>query len=133
MARILVVDDTATILELYADILQDEGYEVHLETGPRIDLDQIAHLAPDLIILDYLFGNEAQGLVIVQELLMCRATARIPILVCTAAVRLIEDTRADLERQGIAVLSKPFAVDALLELVQQTLTPRAPRQIRASQ
>lgn len=125
MARILVVDDTALILALYDDILSDEGYEVHLESGPTLDLDRVKQLAPDLIILDYLFGQEASGLVMVQQLTMCPTTTRIPVIVCTAAVDLIKAVQPDLERHGIAVLTKPFAIDDLLVVVAQALaTPR---------
>jgi CheY-like chemotaxis protein len=133
MGRILVVDDTSAILELYHDLLTDEGYEVSLDTGPRLDLDQIAQRAPDLIILDYLFGQEAAGLVMVQQLAMHPATARIPIIVCTAAVQLIADVRPDLERLGIAVLPKPFAVDDLLALVAHALAPATAAQLGAAQ
>lgn len=125
MPRILVIDDTAVMLELYQEILSDEGYEIHLDTGPTLDLQQVEQVAPDLIILDYLFGSEAQGLVMVQQLTMHPTTARIPVIVCTAAVDLIKAVQPDLERQGIAVLYKPFAIDDLLLVVAQVLAPRA--------
>lgn len=125
MPRILVIDDTAVMLELYQEILSDEGYEIHLDTGPTLDLQQVEQVAPDLIILDYLFGSEAQGLVMVQQLTMHPTTARIPVIVCTAAVDLIKAVQPDLERQGIAVLYKPFAIDDLLLVVAQVLVPRA--------
>jgi CheY-like chemotaxis protein len=131
MARILVVDDAPTILDLYRDILTDAGYEMWLETGPTLDLDTVEQAAPDLIILDYLFGYEAAGLVMVQQLTMRPATARLPIIVCTAAVHLIKEVQPDLERQGIVAVSKLFAIDALLRWVAQALAaPLAVRWVR---
>lgn len=48
MFRILTVDDTFAIRVLYDDILSEEGHEVHLESGPILDLDRVEQLAPDL-------------------------------------------------------------------------------------
>jgi DNA-binding response OmpR family regulator len=121
MARILVVDNTPTIRELYDDILSDEGHEVHVETGPDLDLDQVEQCAPNLIILGYLFGAEALGLVMLHHLRTRPTTVRIPIIMCTGADQHIKDVQSDLERQRIVVLPKPFAVDDLLALVEHAL------------
>lgn len=64
-------------------------------------------------------------MVMVQQLLMRPTTARIPLIVCTAAVNLMTAVQPLLERQGIAVLHKPFAVDDLLDLITRTLSLRA--------
>jgi CheY-like chemotaxis protein len=133
MPRILVVDDAPAVLDLYRDMLTDEGYEVKLETGPTLDLDTVEQAAPDLIILDYLFGYEAAGLVMVQQLTMRPANARLPIIVCTAVVHLIKEVQPDLERQGIVAVSKLFAIDALLRWVAQALASPPGRQVGAPQ
>lgn len=128
-----MIDDTAVILQLYDDILSDEGHEVHLDAGPTLDLDRVEQLAPDLIILDYLFGQEASGMLMVQQLLMRPSTARIPLIVCTAAVNLMTAVQPDLERQGIAVLHKPFRVADLLDLIARAVAPPVRPQSEAAQ
>ena len=60
-ARILVIDDTPAILELFQDLLTDEGYEVLLSASVMQDVAAVTQLNPDLIILDLLFGTEAAG------------------------------------------------------------------------
>jgi DNA-binding response OmpR family regulator len=126
MPRIFIVDETPSILELYDDILSEEGYRVQLALDPILDLDQVAQFAPDLIILEYLFGHEAQGLVLVQRLWMAAATAHIPIIVCTAAVNLVKEVQPELDRHGIRVLAKPFAIDDLLAVVRHALATGPP-------
>jgi CheY-like chemotaxis protein len=69
----------------------------------------------------------------VQQLTMHPATTRIPLIVCTAAVQLIQDIRPDLERQGITVLNKPFDVDVLLAQVAQALAGGVRRQSAVAQ
>jgi len=116
---------TSAIRVLYDDLLSEEGHEVHLESGPTLDLDRVVHLAPDLIILGYLFGLEPAGLDMIHQLRMRPTTARIPVILCTAGVNLLAAVQPDLERQGITVLWKPFSIDDLLNAVQQTLPTRA--------
>lgn len=50
-----------------------------------------------------------------------RATATIPVLVCTIQRNLVEEVEGRLLMMGIGCLLKPFTVDQLLQAVQQTL------------
>lgn len=125
MARILVIDETAVMRDLYHDILSDEGHEVHLASRPILDLDQVEQLAPALLILGCLFENEPAGLVMVHLLRLRPTTAHIPLIMCTGALALLHEVRLDLEHQGITMLTKPFAVDDLVTTVEQALAARA--------
>src|SRR5690242_3356417 len=78
IARILVVNDTQEILELFDDLLTEEGYEVILSSFAIQDLDEIDRIKPHLIILDYIFGTEKQGWQMLQKLKMRRSTNTIP-------------------------------------------------------
>ena len=60
-ARIMVVNDTQEILDMFRDLLEHEGYEVVLYSYAIQDMDEIARHQPDLIILDYIFGAEVIG------------------------------------------------------------------------
>ena len=115
--RILVVNDTPEILDLFRDILEDEGYAVSLYSHPFKDLAEIKKVRPDLILLDFIIGGEAHGWQLLQQLRMDRATATIPVIVCTAAVGLVRELEGHLKEKGVAVILKPFDIDDLLRAV----------------
>ena len=56
-SRVLVVNDTQEILELFEEILGEMGLEATLMSFAPRELAQIRDLKPDLIILDFVFGN----------------------------------------------------------------------------
>jgi DNA-binding response OmpR family regulator len=122
--RILVINDTQEILELFRDILGDEGYEVILYSYAIQDLNEIERIQPDLIILDYIFGEERTGWQMLQKLKMRRSTASIPVVVCTAAVREARETEGFLTSKGVTLVLKPFDIDDLLQMVRKSLESR---------
>jgi DNA-binding response OmpR family regulator len=119
--RILVVNDTQAILDMFRSILEDEGYEVILSSMPYQNISEIEQVKPDLIILDVMFGDQKIGWQMVQLLRMNRATASMPLIVCTAAIREVRETEGYLVSQGVHVLYKPFQLDDLLTMVSQAL------------
>ena len=121
-ARILVVNDTQEILELFRMFLEDEeGYEVVLAGIPMQQIKDVEQIAPDLIILDVVFGDEKTGLQMLQMLKMQRSTATIPVIVCTAALDLLREQEGYLVSQGVHVIYKPFDLDHLRVNVKQLL------------
>jgi DNA-binding response OmpR family regulator len=121
-ARILVVNDTQEILELFRMFLEEEeGYEVILAGTPMQQVTDVEHINPDLIVLDLVFGDEKTGLQMLQMLRMQRSTASIPVIVCTAALDLVREQEGYLVSQGVRVLYKPFDLDHLSTHVKQLL------------
>jgi CheY-like chemotaxis protein len=120
-ARILVVNDTQEILELFKTILEYEGYEVVLSSFPFQHIKEIEKIQPDLIILDFLFGNKQMGWQMLQALKMQRSTASIPVIACTAALEDVREQEGYLVSQGVHVVYKPFDVDQLLTIISQAL------------
>lgn len=112
--RILVINDTQEILELFREILEEEGYEVVLCSFAIHDLDAVIEHQPDLVILDFLIGGEAHGWQMLQKMKMDRRTAGIPVLVCTAALNLVRELEGHLRTKGVRVVLKPFDIDDLL-------------------
>lgn len=123
-ARILVVNDTQEILELFDELLTEEGYEVVLYSFAIQDLDEIDRIKPDLIILDYIFGTEKQGWQLLQKLKMRRSTNTIPVIVCTAATREVREIEGFLMAKNVQLVPKPFDIDDLLAAVRQGLEDR---------
>ena len=122
-ARIMVINDTQEILELFRDLLTSEGYEVSLYSYGVHDMKEVERVAPDLIIIDYLIGDERTGWQMLQKLKMTRSTAAIPIIVCTAALNQVKEIEGWLTQKRITVVLKPFDVDDLLAAVARALTP----------
>src|SRR5579883_1368745 len=120
-ARILVVNDTQEILELFRLLLEDEGYEVMLSSFPIQKVTEIEQMHPDLIILDFVFGDQKSGWQMLQMLKMWNSTASIPIIVCTAATQLVREQEGYLVSKGVHVVYKPFDIDQLISNVRQLL------------
>lgn len=115
--HILVINDTPTILDLFQDVLGDAGYRVtvdHFDAPTADQLTSIKTLRPDLIVLDFIVGGEALGWQLLQLLKMDRETAKIPIVVCTGAVRQVTELQGHLTAMGVGVVLKPFDIDHLL-------------------
>lgn len=119
--HILVVNDSQEILDLFREILEEEGYRVSLSTFAFRDLEEIIRLQPDLIILDFMIGGEDYGWQLLQKVRMSRATAAIPIVVCTAAVQLVRHLEGHLKEKRVGIVLKPFDIDDLLREVDVAL------------
>lgn len=119
--RILVINDTQEILEMFRMLLEDEGYEVILSSYPMQKVQEIEQINPQLIILDFIFGERKLGWQMLQLLKMQRSTARIPIIICTAAESAVRDQEGYLVSQGIQIVYKPFDIDVLLLAVTRAL------------
>ncbi len=123
-SRIMVINDTQEILELFEDLLTDEGYEVIVYSFGIQDMEEVVRAAPDLIILDLLMGGEQVGWQMLQKLKMKRKTAQIPVIVCTAAANAVQEMEGYLKSKKVGLVLKPFDIDDLLHAVSRALDPK---------
>lgn len=121
--RVLVINDTKEILELFRDILADGmGFDVTLMTYAPDELSRILEEKPDLVIVDFILGDrELQGWQLLQKMRMHPRTQSIPIIACTAAAREVREAEAYLMEQGIEVVMKPFTIAQLENAVRNAL------------
>lgn len=123
--HLLVINDTPAILQVFRDLFEDEGFRVTLDTFSSFDtvakFEQIKTLCPDVIILDFLIGAEPLGWQLLQLLRMGRETAGIPVVICTAAVRQVEELGAHLLIMNVQVVIKPFEIDDAVAAVRRAL------------
>ena len=112
--RILVINDTQEILDLFRIMLEGEGYEVVLSDFSFQQVSEVEQINPDLIILDVIFSDEKIGWQMLQLLKMKRSTASIPTIVCTAALNAVREQEGYLVSQGVHVVYKPFDIDHIL-------------------
>ena len=122
--HILLIDDTQEILDLMRDLLEEEGYQVTTAQA-YLDLAKIKTLAPDLIVQDLLFeGMQETGWKFLTLVRLDPELARIPLILCTAAVRTVNEPAMaeQLDRLGVRVVLKPFLIDDLLTALSETRT-----------
>ena len=120
--RIVLINDDTAFLSLMQELL--EGIERYRVVTCR-EWDDAYHFVqqtkPDLAILDIVFGGEERGWKILELLTLNPETRPIPVIVCSAAIRSLQDHEPLLQRYGIGVLPKPFDLDALLQKVREML------------
>ena len=120
--RVLVVNDTQEILELFDDILSGLGLEVVLMTYAPRELDRVREVNADLVILDLIFGErEVLGWQLLQKIRMDRSLETLPVVVCSAALDRINELQGYLTEQNVVVIVKPFNVAQLEEAVLRAL------------
>ena len=117
-ARIVVINDDTDFLTLMSELLSEvEGYDVKVcREGNRAYKFVKEHL-PDLVILDIRIEGQETGWTILECITLDPQTRPIPLIVCSAAIRDLQDHQPMLDKYGIDVLPKPFDLDALLEKV----------------
>ena len=130
--HILAINNDPAVLALFRDLLEEAGYQVSLQTYIDRDLTQIKALKPDLIVLDYMWATEDASWSLLQMLRMDPATAGIPIVLCTGAVREVEALASHLLEMGITVVLKPFNIDQLVDAIRERLAPEHPPIVASS-
>jgi two-component system cell cycle response regulator DivK len=111
--RVLIVDDDALNLKLFATSLSRRGYRVLLAMDGRRGLELARQERPDLVMMDVQLPDMS-GLEATRALKSGNATRHIPVLVTTAF--LID--RDELRSSGCdAYLAKPFSAPQLLSLI----------------
>jgi two-component system alkaline phosphatase synthesis response regulator PhoP len=120
-ACIWLFDDDAAILGLLTDVLEEQGYDVHVSPTPVPDPRRLAAAECDLIILDYLLRGQQTAWPALQALRANPDTAHIPIVLCTAATSQVQTIAPWLEAEGIPLVLKPFDLDELLSAVTDAL------------
>jgi DNA-binding response OmpR family regulator len=119
--RILVADDSLTVLRLIDRTLRESGYLVDLAEDGRKAVDLALRHRPDLIVLD-INMPELDGYGVCHELLATSSwDTRTPVIFLTSANAPHLET---LGNQMGAFLSKPTEPDVLLETVAKLLKRR---------
>lgn len=120
--HVFVINDTVAILELFRSLLEDEGYRVTTD-GFSVELiemlGRVKDARPDLVVLDFVILDEGKGWQFLQLLKMDREARDIPVIVCTAAAKLVEELQTHLDTMGVVVVLKPFDLDHLLQEIEK--------------
>ncbi|MGD1992667.1 MAG: response regulator [Anaerolineae bacterium] len=120
MARILVIDDNADLLQMIRLLLEERGgYEVTLSAEGEDGLEKAAADPPDLAIVDVMMPGMT-GYEVCQRLRSHPATADIPIIILTARGQEV-DRRAALEAGADVYIAKPVTMADLLGQVNSLM------------
>lgn len=116
-ARLLVVDDEPTIVELLSMSLRYAGFEVATATTGREAIDATHAFRPDLVLLDVMLPD-LDGFTVVQRL---RGDGtRVPVIFLTAKDG-TEDKLTGLTIGGDDYVTKPFSLEEVIARVRVVL------------
>ena len=120
MARkkhVMVVNDHPEFLALLAEFLGDEGYEVSTLPKHQGAFEQVKASKPDIVICDLIFDNIPAGWALLDMIYLDPDTRSVPVILCSAATRQIQEAVPSLAAKGILWLEKPFELEKLLDLL----------------
>ena len=117
MSRILVVEDSPTVLYMLADMLRKHGYDVIT----AIDGDEALHIArqehPQLILLDVILPK-LNGYQVCRKIKAFPETAGIPVVMITSKAQ-NSDRQWAMEQGADGYIVKPFDADKLAAVIEQ--------------
>ena len=117
--RVLIVDDEAALRSSLRDALRLASYEVSEAHDGAEGLDQAARVRPDVILMDVKMPG-LDGYAACRKLKDVPATSSIPVIFVTAVTDLMVN-RLAYDAGGVACMTKPFRLEALLGLIETTL------------
>lgn len=112
-AKILVVDDDESLLDILKFMLSDAGFEVSTAQDEESFLQMAMEKKPDVLILDIMLGDK-DGTISYQKLLGQGFDKKVPVIFLTA---LAKDSNTILPQPGrtYALMPKPFDYDKLVQ------------------
>ncbi len=123
MAKVLLVDDELTMLQLIAGLLRDEGHEVFPFTNGQAAAAALATTAPELVITDlYLDKTRPHGLEILKK---ARELSPPAVVIVITGFGSIETAKDAMKNGAFDYLEKPFKVDEFKLCVQRALSYKA--------
>ena len=98
------------------------GYDVDVHRRWEDAAAFVKARAPDLAILDLLFGGEQHGLSILLQLKEDPATRQIPLIVCSADRASLQSYQVLFAEYDVPAIEKPFEVDNFLRTIDERLS-----------
>ncbi len=114
MARVLLIEDDATIRHLIRDVLTEDGLDVIEAPDGMSGYELVRQTAPDAVVLD-LFLPRMDGEEFLNLSRMLPNGAALPVVVLSASDRVPVDKRVR------AFLKKPFDLHVLSQTVQSVI------------
>ncbi len=123
MAKVLLVDDDLTMVQMVAELLRQAGHEVFPFTNGQSAIAALPTQAPQLVITDLYFDKtRAHGMEILRK---AREQDPPPVVIVITGFGSIETAVEAMKQGAFDYLEKPFKVDALKLSVQRALSYNA--------
>jgi CheY-like chemotaxis protein len=119
----LVVDDDVFVLSALAELLSEEGFDVHTASNGFSASRAAAECRPAIILLDVKLPERSGG-DLLAELREEPATRDSAIVIVSANAHLLSESQL---AQADAVVAKPFDITELMSVVQRELQHAAAR------
>lgn len=117
MAKLVIVDDEAAILELMSKLCRAAGHAVHGYTSGAEGMEAIRTQQPDLVIVDLRIGD-VNGLDLVR---LCREQAPDAAVIMVTGHGTVETAVEAMRLGAFDYLTKPFDLTDLMKTVNQAL------------
>ena len=123
MAKVLLVDDDLTMVQMVAELLRQDGHEVFPFSTGSAALAGLATHSPELVITDLYFDKtRAHGLEVVQK---ARALSPPAVVIVITGFGTIETAVEAMKNGAFDYLEKPFKLEELRLCVQRALSYNA--------
>jgi two-component system response regulator AtoC len=120
MAKILLVDDELTMVQMVSELLRSEGHEVFPYTNGASAMEEMESVSPELVITDlYLDKVRAMGLEILHK---ARSISPPAVVIMITAFGTIETAVEAMKRGAYDYLEKPFELEELKLCIQRALS-----------
>src|ERR1700758_1600973 len=120
MAKVLLVDDELTMVQMVTEMLRQEGHEVFPYTNSKDALAALETPPPEIVITDlYLDKTRAHGLEILQKARSITPPASVIVITAFGSI----ETAVEAMKSGAYdYLEKPFKLDELNLCIQRALS-----------
>jgi DNA-binding NtrC family response regulator len=120
MAKVLLIDDEVTMVQMVAELLRREGHEVFPFSAFDAAVETLEAQKPELVITDlYLDKTRTHGLEILQKARALNPPSTVIVITAYATI----ETAVDAMKKGaFDYLEKPFKVEDLRLCVQRALS-----------
>src|SRR5437762_7113011 len=123
MAKVLLVDDELTMVQMVAGLLRQGGHDVYPFTDGNAATSALATHAPELVITDlYLDKSRPHGMEILKK---ARELTPPAVVIVITGFGSIETAKEAMKNGAFDYLEKPFKVDEFTLCVQRALSYNA--------
>src|SRR5579872_3305533 len=120
MAKVLLVDDELTMVQMVTEMLRMEGHEVYPYTNYKDAFAGLEAHTPEVVVTDlYLDKTRAHGIDILQKARSLPSPASVIVI---TAFGTIETAVEAMKKGAYDYLEKPFKLDELLLCIQRALS-----------
>jgi CheY-like chemotaxis protein len=125
-ARVTVIDDSIDFLQLMEEILRGLGHTMTGLQAVGTSVEEVVATSPDLLVVDLRLENRPQEISGFELLVLARShrdLLDVPVILCTADLFELKRRLPELRQiAGVHVLTKPFELDVINELVERLLS-----------